>query len=211
MSPAISPHMPTQRLWACPASTTIRSYGATDVVPPADPVRVAGEPQSKAPTTATDVRDLTAAELEPTADASYSGAPDTVPAAMLDGDTASGGWSNYYDKDATALLPSFSSAHPSDWISVSWPGAQTFGTVKAYFTIGSGRARPAAIDVTYRKGDRYAPVRNLKIDWGAGSNQPTTITFDPLRTTSVKLDMTSPAPGTATGFLQIAEVQVAGG
>jgi beta-galactosidase len=130
---------------------------------------------------------------------------------MLNGDTTSGGWSDYYDKSATALLPPVSRARPSDWISVSWPKAQTFGTVKAYFTVGAGRALPAGIEVTYRRGGRYVPVGHLRMAWAAGSNQPTTITFDPVRTTSVKLDMRSPAPGTATGFLQIAEVQVVGG
>ncbi|MFI5066673.1 MAG: glycoside hydrolase family 2 TIM barrel-domain containing protein, partial [Streptosporangiales bacterium] len=40
-----------------------------------------------------------AAPQAPVADASYSGSPATVPAAMLDGDPATG-WSNYYDKAA---------------------------------------------------------------------------------------------------------------
>ena len=40
----------------------------------------------------------------PQADASYSGRPDTLPAAMLDGDPATG-WSNAFSKAATALLP----------------------------------------------------------------------------------------------------------
>ncbi|HEY2674829.1 MAG TPA: glycoside hydrolase family 2 TIM barrel-domain containing protein, partial [Rugosimonospora sp.] len=46
----------------------------------------------------------------PEADASYSGAPGTLPAAMLDGTVGSGGWSNAYSKDATALLPAFNTA-----------------------------------------------------------------------------------------------------
>ena len=61
----------------------------------------------------------------PTADASYSGAPDTVPAAMLDGDLTTG-WSNYYNKAATANLRAVSVSHASDWVSVSWPDRQEF-------------------------------------------------------------------------------------
>src|SRR4051794_41404548 len=51
----------------------------------------------------------------PTADASYSGKADTLPAAMIDGDPATA-WSNYYLKEATALLPAFSLAHPREWV-----------------------------------------------------------------------------------------------
>ncbi len=51
-----------------------------------------------------------------TADASYSGSPATVPAAMLDGDPGTG-WSNYYDKAATANLLAVSVSNPADWVS----------------------------------------------------------------------------------------------
>jgi beta-galactosidase len=129
---------------------------------------------------------------------------------MLDGDTTSGGWSNFYNKAATALLPAFSMAHERDWVSVSWPAAQQVGTLQPYFTIGAGRALPAGIEVSYLRDGHYVPVRHLNVAWAAGSNQPTTITFDPVRTTSVKLDMTSRAPGTAEGFLQIAELRFGG-
>ncbi|SFW78210.1 glycoside hydrolase family 2 TIM barrel-domain containing protein [Amycolatopsis australiensis] len=47
------------------------------------------------------------------ADASYSGAPDTVPAAMLDGDPATG-WSNFYVKQATATLNAVSRPREQD-------------------------------------------------------------------------------------------------
>jgi beta-galactosidase len=93
---------------------------------------------------------------------------------------------------------------------VSWPEPHTLGTIKAYFTTGSGRALPAAIRVTCRRGGTDVPVRNLKIDWAAGSNEPTTISFDPVTAPSVRLDLAGPAPGTTTGFLQVAELQVIG-
>jgi hypothetical protein len=54
-------------------------------------------------------------------------------------------------------------------------------------------------------------VRNLKIDWAAASNEATTFAFDPVRTQTVRLTMTSRAPGTASGFLQIAELEVNAG
>jgi beta-galactosidase len=144
----------------------------------------------------------------PTADASFSGAPTTLPAAMLDGNTTSGGWSNYYNKAATALLPAISKAHPSDWVSVSWPAAQSFGTVRAYFTTDAQRTLPSSIEVTYLDHGRYVPVSGLHVDWATASNQPSTITFDPVSSTSVRLKLISPFPNASNGFFQIAELQV---
>ena len=75
-----------------------------------------------------------------TADASYSGSPTTVPAAMLDGDPGTG-WSNYYDKAATANLRAVSVSNPGDWVSVSWPSPQSFDSVQASFTVSATLAR----------------------------------------------------------------------
>jgi beta-galactosidase len=51
-------------------------------------------------------------------------------------------------------------------------------------------------------------VRNLTIDWATASNQPTTLAFDPVRSSALRLDLTSAAPGTGGGFLMIAELDV---
>jgi hypothetical protein len=72
-------------------------------------------------------------------------------------------------------------------------------------------ARPATIAVSHWNGREFVPVRNLAIDWATGSNQPTTLTFDPVRSSQLRLDMTSAAPGTGGGFLMIAELQARGG
>jgi beta-galactosidase len=137
------------------------------------------------------------------ADASYSGAQDTVPAAMLDGDPSTL-WSNFYRKDATALLPPFSLAHARELVSVSWPAARTVSGATASFTVDATHALPAAIGVRYWDGQRWTPVRGLHADPAA----TTTITFDPVRTTRIRLDLTSSAPGTGTGFLGISELRV---
>jgi beta-galactosidase len=138
-----------------------------------------------------------------TADASFSGAAATIPSAMLDGNTTSGGWSSFYNKAATALLPAVSRAHASEWVSVAWPSAQTFSSIKPYFITNANRALPSAIAVTYRDGDDWKPVANLNAT-------PTLLSFDPVTTTAVRIEMTSPAPGTNTGFFQIAELEVNG-
>jgi beta-galactosidase len=144
----------------------------------------------------------------PTADASFSGAPTTLPAAMLDDVTTSGGWSNFYNKAATALLPAISKAHPSDWVSVSWPTAQHVSAVTAFFTTDAQRTLPSSIEVSYRDGDRWVPVTGLHVDWATASNQPTTIGFDPVDASSVRLKLISPHPNESNGFFQIAELQV---
>jgi beta-galactosidase len=146
--------------------------------------------------------------LAVTADASYSGAPSTLPAAMLDG-ALSTGWSNYYNKSGTANLHAVSVSNPSDWVSVSWPQPQSFDSVVAYFTTSATLALPASIQVSYWDGHKFVAAANLAIDWATASNQPTTLTFHPVRRSSqLRLDMTSAAPGTGGGFLMIAELQV---
>ncbi|HEY2671944.1 MAG TPA: hypothetical protein VGJ07_16450, partial [Rugosimonospora sp.] len=141
------------------------------------------------------------------ADASYSGAPGTLPAAMLDGTVGSGGWSNAYSKDATALLPAFNTARRSDWVSVSWPHAQRFGTVTATFTVDARHTLPATLAVSYRHGSDLVPVHGLSVAW-AGS--VATITFDPVGTTEVRLELTTAFPDATNGFFQISELTVTG-
>ncbi|WHT16426.1 glycoside hydrolase family 2 TIM barrel-domain containing protein [Crossiella sp. CA-258035] len=141
----------------------------------------------------------------PAADASYSGRADTLPAAMLDGNPATA-WSNYYLKRATALLPEVSRAHQREWVSVSTSGTGRTGSVAASFVTDAAHALPASIGVSYWDGRAFVPVRNARIEWATGSGQPTRVTFDPVRTGHIRLDLTSRAPGTGRGFLRIAEV-----
>jgi beta-galactosidase len=145
-------------------------------------------------------------KAQPRADASFSGAPGTLPAAMLDGVTTSGGWSNYYSKAATALLPSVSKAHAGDWVSESWPAARQIGSLAAYFTVDAAHSRPSSMRVSWWNGRAFVPVANPRITWAAGSDQPTRVTFDPVSTTALRLDLDSSHPGAGNGFLQIAEL-----
>ena len=145
----------------------------------------------------------------PTADASYSGKADTLPAAMIDGDPATA-WSNYYLKEATALLPAFSLAHPREWVSVAWPGAQSVSSVRATFTIDATHALPADIGVRYWDGTRWAAVSNSHVAFASASGQPTVVSFDPVTTTRLRLDLTSAHPKAGDGFLAISELEVPG-
>jgi beta-galactosidase len=56
---------------------------------------------------------------------------------------------------------------------------------------------PAAVEVACRTPRGFEPVRNLRITWGTGANDPTTFAFDPVVTTEVRVTMT------ARGFLRI--------
>jgi beta-galactosidase len=145
----------------------------------------------------------------PSADASYSGAKDTLPAAMIDGDPATA-WSNYYLKEPTALLPAFSLAHPRDWVSVAWPSAQSVDRVRAAFTIDATHALPAAIGVRYWDGTRWVAVSNPHVEPATTSGAPTQITFDPVSTTRLRLDLTSAHPKAPDGFVAISELEVPG-
>ena len=104
-----------------------------------------------------------------------------------------------------------SAAHPSEWVSVDWPKGQGLtGSVQAYFTLNANRQLPEGPGAVLLGRVRYVPVRNQEVTWATASNQPTRITFDPVATTSLRVDMTSQAPWTNTGFLQISELEVSG-
>jgi beta-galactosidase len=102
---------------------------------------------------------LAAGPAHPTADASFSGgvftdgASDfgtstTIPAAMLDGVTDAGGWSNRHSKAATQTLPEITDARPEDWVSVAWPRAQNLSALRPYFTIDANHELPASVTVS---------------------------------------------------------------
>ncbi|SEF38270.1 beta-galactosidase [Amycolatopsis pretoriensis] len=136
------------------------------------------------------------------ADASYSGAPDTVPAAMLDGDPTTG-WSNFYVKQATATLAAVSRPRPEDWVSLAFPAARRIGAVTANFVVDANHAVPSAVEVAHRTERGWEPVRNPEVTGGSGSNDPTTLEFDPVTTTEVRITMTAP------GFLRISALSAA--
>ncbi|WP_330276108.1 DUF4982 domain-containing protein [Lentzea sp. NBC_00516] len=141
----------------------------------------------------------------PAADASYSGAVDTIPAAMLDGDPSTY-WSNYYLKRATGLLPAVSRAHATDWVSLPVPESGPAGSVQVSFRTDAAHALPASIAVSYWNGRAFVPVRDAKVEWPAG--KPASITFTPVRSDRIRLDLTSSAPGTTQGFLAVSEATV---
>ncbi|WP_394831242.1 DUF4982 domain-containing protein [Pendulispora rubella] len=142
----------------------------------------------------------------PAVDASYSGAPTTLPAAMIDGDPNTA-WSNAYYKEATPLLPSLRKAHASDWVALGWPRPRRVSALKANFTADTSHALPASVRVAYWNGNRFVPVTHPRIDWARQSNQVTTITFDPVETTRLELTMKSRHPGTDKGFLRLTELR----
>ncbi|WP_354530265.1 glycoside hydrolase family 2 TIM barrel-domain containing protein [Nakamurella sp. UYEF19] len=146
--------------------------------------------------------------FESSADASYSGAGDTVPAALLD-DSATTAWSNYYNKSATALLPAVSKANAADWVSVSWPAAHTVSSATAAFTVTAGRyAAPQTTQVQFWDGAAWSAVTGLTTTPGAAAGDPTVFAFDPVNTTQLRLTMTSAAPGASDGFVRISRLEV---
>ncbi|WP_238412429.1 glycoside hydrolase family 2 TIM barrel-domain containing protein [Saccharothrix deserti] len=148
-------------------------------------------------------------DLSSPVDASYSGRPTTLPSAMVDGDMTTR-WSNSYAKQATQVLPAVSSAHASDWVSVALPEARTVTGATSYFTVDGSHQLPASVEVAHWNGTAWVSASNVRVDWATAADQPSTITFDPVATTEVRITMTSRAPGTSTGFLGINELQVVG-
>ncbi|MFI5794464.1 glycoside hydrolase family 2 TIM barrel-domain containing protein [Streptomyces sp. NPDC051677] len=142
----------------------------------------------------------------PHADASYSGRPDTLPAALLDGDPATG-WSNAFAKAATALLPAFSGARPRDWVSVDYGRTRDFDRAEVSFTVDAAHSLPASIEAEVWDGKRYVPVTGVTVDWATASDAPTALTFDPVRGSRLRLKLTSGAPGTVQGAVRISRLE----
>jgi beta-galactosidase len=128
------------------------------------------------------------------ADASYSGMQATIPAAMLDGDPATA-WSNLYVADATALLPRISIPRPRDWVSVRLVGERSVDSIDVQFLDDADHKPPAAVEVQAWNGDRWTPV--------SGQQGTSRITFDPVRTSRLRLVMTAD-----DAFLGISELAV---
>ncbi|MBA4494316.1 glycoside hydrolase family 2 TIM barrel-domain containing protein [Paenactinomyces guangxiensis] len=153
---------------------------------------------------------LASGPLKATATASFSGADNTLPEAMIDGNKSSGGWSNRYSVAATPNLPAMSGARKEDYVAIKWPNPQSFGKMNMYFTTNANSSLPASLRVTYWDGSSFVPVSNLKVKWAAASNGATTISFDPVTTTQIRVDMTSKAPGGPNGHITISEFEVFG-
>ncbi|MDX3245213.1 glycoside hydrolase family 2 TIM barrel-domain containing protein [Streptomyces sp. ME18-1-4] len=142
----------------------------------------------------------------PYADASYSGRPDTLPAALLDGDPATG-WSNAFAKAATALLPAFGGARPRDWVAVDYGRTRDFDRAEVSFTVDATHSLPASIEAEVWDGARYVPVTGAAVDWATASDAPTALTFDPVRGSRLRLKLTSGAPGTVQGAVRISRLE----
>ncbi|MEU4658242.1 glycoside hydrolase family 2 TIM barrel-domain containing protein [Streptomyces sp. NPDC023723] len=141
----------------------------------------------------------------PHADAGYSGRPDTLPAAVLDGDPATG-WSNGFAKAATALLPAFSGARPEDWISVDFGRTRRFDRIEVSFTTDATHSLPAAVAAEVWNGRAWRPVEDARTDWATASDTPTAVTFTPVRGSRVRLTLTSQYPGEARGAVRISRL-----
>ncbi|MFI8068125.1 glycoside hydrolase family 2 TIM barrel-domain containing protein [Streptomyces sp. NPDC086033] len=145
----------------------------------------------------------------PQADASYSGRPDTLPAAMLDGDPATG-WSNAFSKAATALLPAFSGARAKDWVCVDFGRTRTFDRAEVSFTLSATHSLPAAVDAAVWDGKRYVPAEGVSVAWATASDEPTVVTFDTARGSRLRLTLTSAYPGETRGAVRISGLEVPG-
>ncbi|MET8948967.1 discoidin domain-containing protein, partial [Streptomyces sp. NPDC004542] len=143
----------------------------------------------------------------PLADASYSGRPDTLPAAMLDGDPATG-WSNAFVKPATALLPAFNGARAEDWVSVDFGRTRTFDRIEASFTVDATHSLPASAGIEVGDGTGYTPVTGARVEWATASDTPTVITFDAARGSRIRLTLTSAHPGEAKGAVRLTRLDV---
>jgi len=154
----------------------------------------------------------TVSDISPLATASFTSGSN-YPNNMLDGSIQTS-WSNRYNVSATAHLPAVNNTRPKEFVEVYWPTYQTFDSIKLYFTLGGSApsySLPESLEVQYWDGGEWVPATNQSITWATASNQPTTITFDKVTTTRVRVRMVNATPySTATGAMAITEFEVYG-
>ena len=125
------------------------------------------------------------------------------PATMIDGVTDTGGWTNQSGSAA--------SADGGDWASLTWKAPQLVKSLNVYFTVSATRSTPSSIEVDRWDGRDWVAVGVQPVTYSQSSTTPTTITFAaPVSTSKLRLRMASSAPLTATGWVQIQELQAIG-
>jgi beta-galactosidase len=102
-------------------------------------------------------------------------------------------------------------SHAREWVSLTWTQAHDLSGLTATFVTSATLSLPASLTVTYWDGRAFVRVSNQQIIWAAATGQPSAVSFDPVTTTQVKLEMTSSAPGTSAGFIRIAELSATTG
>ncbi len=174
---------------------------------------IAGVPAAQQPVASVRVASATLSDLSlssltpaPTASVSYT-ATNATPAQMIDGSTASGGWTNQSGSAA--------SADGGDWAAVTWPSAQLIKSINVYFTVSATRSTPnstsSPIEIDAWDGQKYVPVSYSPFTYSQSSTTPTTITLtSPVQTSKLRLWMATSAPLTSTGWIQIQELQAMG-
>jgi beta-galactosidase len=152
----------------------------------------------------------TASATGPIATASFTGGT-SYPNLMLDGNTTSGGWTNKYNISATGYLPAVNNTRPYEFVQVSWPGYQTFNSLKLYFTTGGSAPSsdlPKSLDVQYFDGLKWVSAANQAVIWTRVSNRPTTIKFDNVTAAKVRVIMENATPySNLHGAVTITEFQ----
>ncbi|WP_338682547.1 glycoside hydrolase family 2 TIM barrel-domain containing protein [Streptomyces acidiscabies] len=141
----------------------------------------------------------------PYADASYSGRPDTLPAAVLDGNPATG-WSNGFLKSATALLPAHAGSRAADWVAVDYGRVRDFDRVEVSFTVDAGHSLPKSVGIEVWDGRTYVPATGVGVEWATASDAPSVITFGALRGSRVRLTFTSAYPGETQGAVRVSKL-----
>jgi hypothetical protein len=93
-------------------------------------------------------------------------------------------------------------------VSLRWDSVVTVDRLVAHFVSGEATSVPTRTEVRVWDGQSWTtlqPVRRLQQPDGV-----VVLEFDPVATTELRLEMDSAAPGGATGFIRIAELEAFG-
>lgn len=97
-------------------------------------------------------------------------------------------------------------ARSSDWISITFgdygPVEYVVDQVELHWYEDRDCSSPASLKISYMQGSEWVEVTNMQSPLAVVSKQPNAYTFDPVRTSAIRIDMTA-KPGKAIGVTEV--------
>ncbi len=143
------------------------------------------------------------------ATASFCGSSSLYPNNMLNGSEGNA-WGNTYSRGASVLLPAFSASRSAEFVEFFWDGTRVVKDISLSFTINASLAIPNTLKVQYWDGAKWVDAANQAVTKATESNQPTSITFAPVTTNRVRVDLQNATPYSNTGNMAIISAVING-
>ncbi|MDR2671196.1 MAG: DUF4982 domain-containing protein, partial [Oscillospiraceae bacterium] len=131
-------------------------------------------------------------KYDPLATASFT-SNTNYPNNMLNG-SLNNYWDNYATPGGTVVLDDVPASRAYDWVQTYWPDEQTFDEVRLFFTTDANYALPGKLKAQYWDGFGWVDAPNQQLTKATASNEETTITFDAVTSSKVRVQLWNATP-----------------